>query len=83
MSKTVQLYRPGQPQQIPSQVGMLAEAGQAHLDPQALRGAGEGLMVTPRDIDARVTDLAKVVGFGINLALQTGLTVEDVELFLS
>lgn len=62
---------------------LLAEAGQAHLDPQALQGAGEGLMVTPRDIDARVTDLAKVVGFGINLALQTGLTVEDVELFLS
>ena len=62
---------------------LLAEAGQAHLDPQALQGAGEGLMVTPRDIDARVTDLAKVVGFGINLALQTGLTVDDVELFLS
>ena len=62
---------------------LLTEAGQAHLDPQALQGAGEGLMVTPRDIDARVTDLAKVVGFGINLALQTGLTVEDVELFLS
>ena len=62
---------------------LLAEAGQADLDPQALRGAGEGVLVTPRDIDARVTDLAKVVGFGINLALQTGLTVEDVELFLS
>ena len=62
---------------------LLAEAGQAHPDPRALRGAGEGLMVTPRDIDARVADLAKVVGFGINLALQTGLTVEDVELFLS
>ena len=62
---------------------LLAEAGQADLDPQALRGAGEGVLVTPRDIDAKVTDLAKVVGFGINLALQTGLTVEDVELFLS
>ena len=62
---------------------LLAEVGQADLDPQALRGAGEGVLVTPRDIDAKVTDLAKVVGFGINLALQTGLTVEDVELFLS
>ena len=62
---------------------LLAEAGQADLDPQALQGAGEGVLVTPRDIDAKVTDLAKVVGFGINLALQTGLTVEDVELFLS
>lgn len=40
-------------------------------------------MVTPRDIDQRVCDMAKVIGFGINLALQSGLTVEDVELFLS
>ena len=62
---------------------LLAEAGKADLDPRTLRGAGEGVLVTPRDIDARVADLAKVVGFGINLALQTGLTVEDVELFLS
>ena len=41
------------------------------------------MMVTPRDVDARVGELAKVVGFGINLALQPGLTVEDMELFLS
>ena len=62
---------------------LLAEAGQADLDPQALGDVGADLLVTPRDIDARVTDLAKVVGFGINLALHPGLTVEDVELFLS
>lgn len=41
------------------------------------------MMVTPRDIDARVGELSKVVGFGINLALQPGLTIEDMELFLS
>ena len=49
----------------------------------ALAGEGGSLMVTPRDIDQRVSDMAKVIGFGINLALQSGLTVEDVELFLS
>ena len=43
----------------------------------------ENLMVTPRDIDAQVADLSKVIGFGINLALHEGLRVEDVELFLS
>lgn len=43
----------------------------------------ENLMVTPRDIDAQVADLSKVIGFGINLALHHGLSVEDVELFLS
>ena len=62
---------------------ILAEAGQEGLDPEALAGAGEGLMVTPRDIDQRVADLVKVIGYGINLALQLGLTIEDVDLFLS
>ena len=28
-------------------------------------------------------DLAKVIGYGINLALHPGLTIQDVELFLS
>ena len=62
---------------------ILAEAGQEGLDPEALAGAGEGLMFTPRDIDQRVADLVKVIGYGINLALQPGLTIEDVDLFLS
>jgi len=50
--------------------------------PQLAQGV-ENLMVTPRDIDAQVSDLSKVIGFGINLALHEGLNVEDVELFLS
>ena len=62
---------------------VLAEAGQGALDPAALADAGEGVIVTPRDIDADVADLAKVIGYGINLALQPGLRVEDVEMFLS
>ena len=62
---------------------ILAEAGQEGLDPEALAGAGDGLMVTPRDIDQRVADLVKVIGYGINLALQPGLTIEDVDLSLS
>lgn len=62
---------------------LLAEAGKEHLDPAALAGAGEGLMVTPRDIDQRVSDMVKVIGYGINLALQPGLTVEDVDMLMS
>ena len=61
---------------------VLAEAGKGELNPAALQGAGNGLIVTPKDIDTQVHDLAKVIGYGINLALHTGLTIEDVELFL-
>ena len=46
-------------------------------------GRGGELLVTPKDIDTQVHDLAKVIGYGINLALHTGLTIGDVELFLS
>lgn len=62
---------------------VLAEAGKGDLEPEALHGAGSGLMVTPRDIDQSAADLAKVIGFGVNLALQDGLSVEDIEMFLS
>ena len=54
-----------------------------HSEPPELAQGVENLMVTPRDIDAQVAELAKVIGFGINLALQDGLSIEDVELFLS
>ena len=46
-------------------------------------GAGRDLLVTPKDIDSQVADLAKIVGYGISLALQPGMTVEDLELLLS
>lgn len=62
---------------------VLEEAGKGDLEPETLRGAGNGLMVTPRDIDQSVADLSKVIGYGINLALQNGLTIEDIELYLS
>lgn len=62
---------------------LLEEAGKSDLEPESLGGAARGLMVTPREIDSQVGDVAKVIGYGINLALQGGLTVEDVEMFLS
>jgi spore protease len=64
-------------------VDLLEEAGRGDLDPSALAGVADGLMVTPREIDSQVSDVAKVIGYGINLALHSGLTVEDVEMFLS
>lgn len=62
---------------------VLEEAGQSELDPETLKCAGNGLMVTPRDIDQSVADLSKVIGYGINLALHEHLTLADIELFLS
>ena len=43
----------------------------------------QGMVVTPKDIDVHVGDMAKIIGYGINLALQEGLSVADIDLFLS
>ena len=62
---------------------VLAEAGRDDLEPETLRGAAAGLMVTPRDIDQSVGDLSKVIGYAVSLALQPELSVEDLDLLLA
>jgi len=49
---------------------LLAEAGLPPPAAERLRGPDAGVMVTPRDIDAQLRALARVVGYGIDLALQ-------------
>ncbi|MBQ8830306.1 MAG: GPR endopeptidase [Oscillospiraceae bacterium] len=56
-----------------------AEAGFKNTD---LSKYGGDLIVTPRDIDENIRDMAKVIGYGINLSLHD-ITVGDVDMFLS
>ena len=46
-------------------------------------GDGRDLLVTPKDIDSQVADLSKIIGYGIDLALQPGMELTDLELLLS
>ncbi len=67
-------------------VPTVVDAGTLAEDLAGGRGDSSRLrnfLVTPKEIDSQVSDLSKVIGYGINLALQEGLTVSDVELFLS
>ena len=44
--------------------------------------AGEnfnGMFVTPRNIDSQVRNGARLIAYGINLAVHSGLTIEDVD----
>ena len=41
-----------------------------------------GMFVTPKDVDALVGDLAKVIGYGINAALQKDMTAGEMEFYL-
>lgn len=61
---------------------LLEESGVENIDPESLRRGKGGLMVTTRDIDQQVRDLSKVVGYGINWALQD-LEIQEMNALLS
>ena len=60
---------------------ILEESGAEKIDEDRLRDH-ESFMVTTRDIDQQVRDLSKVVGYGINWALQD-LEIEEMNALLS
>ena len=43
---------------------------------------GDGFFVTPREVDQRVADLGKVLGYAVSMALNPSLTVEDLDMLL-
>lgn len=46
-------------------------------------GEGRDLLVTPKDIDSQINDLSKIIGYAISMALQPGISLEELELLLS
>lgn len=56
--------------------------GDGELDEDALNRYGGTMIVTPKDIDANISDIARLVGYAVNIALHRGLTVEDVDMFV-
>ena len=56
-------------------IGVPTVTDAASLGGEALRG----LFVTPRDIDSSVRECARIIAYGVNLALHPRLTVEDVD----
>ena len=60
---------------------LLADSGAEEAP--LLAGRGRRLFVPPDRIDAKIRELAKVVGYGLNLALQPDLEIEDLDALLA
>lgn len=67
---------------VPTVVDAATLAAEFGADTRDAANAAADMIVTPRDIDRSVHDLAKLIGYAIDLALHDGLTVEDIDLFL-
>ncbi len=60
---------------------LLEEAGITDFDEARLRQRSGSITVTPRDIDQQVREMAKVIGYGLNHALQ-GLEIGEITALL-
>lgn len=58
---------------------ILTGAGQGRERPRCLPDQGKRLFVTPDRIDSQIRTLGRLLGRGISLAAQPGLTAEEVE----
>lgn len=62
---------------------LIFESGGGETDEAALKQAvGGDMIVTPKDIDRRVEEVSKILGYAINMALHS-ISVEDITAFLS
>ncbi len=61
-------------------IDLAAQSGK-ELDEDILRRQCS-MIVTPKDIDSNVRNISRLIGYGLNLALHQGLTVEDIDLFI-
>ena len=64
---------------------MLKSMDEQHLDSLVdevvTQGMGD-LVVTPKEVDVLIDDVADIIADGINLAINKGMTLEDVNRYL-
>ena len=63
---------------------LVEDYGGSAFSPERLAAlcGGQKMIVTPRDIDARIAQVSKLIAYGINLAVQKSLSVEDIAYFV-
>lgn len=59
------------------------QAGVNFLSAEDYNKFGGDMIVTPKDIDAKVNDISKLAGYAMNLALHNGITIDDINMFMS
>lgn len=61
----------------------IAESAKVTLPDTVLEEYGSQLMVTPKEIDVHISDVGRIIGYAINTVLQKGVSIADMDIFLS
>ena len=62
---------------------LVEKAGVTGVSQETLSPFGNSLIVTPREIDAKVSSMAKVLGYAISMSVHNGMSTKDISAFLS
>lgn len=60
-----------------------ADDSGVEISPEKLSECSEKLLVTPKDIDIHISDIGRILGYAINSVLQSDMSIEDMDSFLS
>ncbi len=63
-------------------VALAEELSGTTVDEKKLKILGDGMIVTPREIDRQVRDISRLIGYGLDLAFHPTLTVEEITMLL-
>lgn len=61
----------------------IAEDSGVSFPEKAIREYSRTLMVTPKEIDVHIVDVGRIIGYAINTVFQKGVTVSEMDMFLS
>ena len=61
----------------------IAEASNVDFPEKAIRDYSKTLMVTPKEIDVHISDVGRIIGYAINMVFQKGVTITEMDMFLS
>ena len=64
-------------------IGDFADDSGIELPAETLSEYSERLLVTPKDIDVNIADIGRILGYAINSALQKGMSIAEMDEFLS
>ncbi len=62
---------------------IMEKMGEQGVEKIKILQGGEGMMVTPKEIDSLIKNLTTVISTSINMAIQEGITVAEINSFLN
>jgi spore protease len=67
---------------VSSILSEFCEEANVECDESIIREQEGSMIVTPKDIDSAISDISRLIGYGLNMALHKNLSISDIDMFV-